>query len=237
MRKLSTTLLALISGLISTQVLAETVSPQAELYYQRALSDMERAQQLLTGSNQISSMEVDATRKSLNNNLEKATELGHPAAALYQAQLTLGMASDDGETRQQACTLLGSWAKKGFVAAAVVNFSQCNRAYLRFDFASPEHQSALQTLTQSLTKNDPAQPYYPFSLATSLCFPADALKAVVLSQEQFRAEAEYMLGSSQEPTDAESTRHILTLLDSAADRGCQIPTGLRSALRQQLRSQ
>lgn len=237
MRQLITLLLALGAGLISTLPLADTVTAEAEQQYQQALAAMSQARQALIEPAQMSPERLDTLRKSIDSNLESAIDSGHPAAALYQAQLTLNATNNNSAARQQACSRLDSWARKGFVAAAVVNFTKCDRAYLRFDFANPEHQAILQGLAESLAQNDPAQAYYPFPLAASQCFSADSTQAVALSQNQFRAEAEFILGSTQEPKDAESLRSSLKWLDAAANHGCQMTLDLRPALREQLKKQ
>lgn len=237
MRKLRTLLLALGTGLVSSWSLADTTESQADQHYQQALAAMGQALEALADPAKVSAEELDAARKNIDSNLEKATALGHPAAALYQARLALVAADSDSQARQKACAQLGSWARKGFVAAAVMNVEQCDKAYLRFDTKSPEHQAVLEALAQSLAKNDPARSYYPFPLTASQCFSAGTAQAIALSYEQFRAEAEFILGSAQEATDAGSLRSRLNWLDSAANHGCQMTLDLRPALRKELQKQ
>lgn len=234
--KITIMLLALGLACVSCQILAGTISAEAEQHYQQALVGIEHVQQLLSNTTRTSPVAWEAAKRSVNSNLERAAEQGHPAAALYQALLTLGVTGVSGETRDRTCSLLESWARKGFVAAAVVEFRKCNEAYLRFDDSSPEHQSALQTLSLSLTKNDPAQAYYPFPLAVSECFASSIAQPVLLSQKQFRAEAEYILGSAENPTDTESLKQILVWLDSSAKNGCRMDLDPRPSLRKLLRS-
>ncbi|MDH1012783.1 hypothetical protein N5J43_30010 [Pseudomonas nicosulfuronedens] len=212
-------------------VFASSPSPAAEQHYEQARSSLEQARQMLADSKGFSAGKLEVVIDSANAELQKATELGHPAAAFYQAQLILNMRSSDTEKRSQACSLLETWAEKGFVAAAVMNFRKCDRSYLRFDDASPEHQAALGALSSSLAGGDPAQAYYPFPQDASQCFGAGSTETVALSQAQFRAEAEYILGSAQQPEDTETAKRLVAWLDDSANHGCQMPMDPRPFLR------
>ncbi|MFR0690126.1 hypothetical protein ACLUTX_12070 [Enterobacterales bacterium AE_CKDN230030158-1A_HGKHYDSX7] len=212
-------------------VFASTPSPAAEQHYEQARSSLEQARQMLADSQGFSAGKLEMVISNANAELLKATELGHPAAAFYQAQLMLNVPGDDTGKRSQACALLESWAEKGFVAAAVTNFRKCDRSYLRFDDANPEHQAALKALSSSLAGSDPAQAYYPFPQDTSQCFAAGSTETVALSQAQFRAEAEYILGSAQQPEDAETAKQLVAWLDASANHGCQMAMDPRPLLR------
>ncbi|EMV8855512.1 hypothetical protein AADS62_004771 [Escherichia coli] len=214
-----------------SQVFASPPPPASEQHYEQARSSLALAQQMLADSNGFSAEKLEVVIDNANAELQKASELGHPAAALYQAQLILNMAGGDTEKRNQACALLEYWAERGFVAAAVTNFRKCDRSYLRFDDASPEHQAALKALSASLAGSDPAQAYYPFPQDTSQCFAAGSTEIVALYQGQFRAEAEYILGSAQQPEDAETAKQLLVWLDASANHGCQMALDPRPYLR------
>ncbi len=215
----------------SSQVVADSPSPAAEQHYERARSSLEQARQMLSDPKEPSSKELEATLGNAKAELQKASDLGHPAAAFYQAQLILNARGIQNEQRNDACSLLKSWAERGFVAAAVTNFKECNLAYLRFDDTSAEHQAALKVLSSSLAGSDPAQAYYPFPLNASQCFATDPVEVELLSQAQFTAEAEYILGSTQQPESPETAKRLLAWLDASANHGCQMAMDPRPFLR------
>lgn len=231
MRKVSLHILIFGLALNCQQVFANSPSAAAEQHYEQALSGLEKIQQMLASTNSNSEEKLTAVLESTSAELQKAAELGHPAAALYQAQLILNTAGYDSKRRDTVCSELESWAKKGFVAAAVMNFKKCDRAYLRFDDANPEHQVVLRALSSSLAGSDPAQAYYPFPLAASQCFAEDPSAVVALTQAQFRTEAEYILGSTQQPKNAEDAKQLVAWLDSSEKHGCQIAMDPRPFLR------
>jgi hypothetical protein len=212
-------------------VVADSPSPAAEQHYEQARSSLEQLHQMLVDPKAASAKKLEVMLGNAHTELLKATELRHPAAALYLAQLILNAPGSADEQRSHACSLLESWGDKGFVAAAVTNFRMCDRAYLRFDDTSPEHQAALKTLASSLAGSDPALAYYPFPLSASQCFAKDSSEVVELSQAQFRAEAEYILGSAQQPETPEAAKQLVAWLDSSANQGCRTAMDPRSFLR------
>lgn len=238
MLKLAAFLIAIGTGFVAPNASANSTQSDAEKYYQQALIGIDRIQHLLASREQASANALDIASELVRSTLVKATELGHPAAAFYRAQLLLnapgsGSTSAD-KNHSEACGLLDSWAQKGFVAAAVLNFQKCDKAYRRFQFDNPEHLAALAAIVQSLGQADPASKYYPFPLAASQCFAIDPVQVVMLTHEQFRAEAEYILGTAQYPTDSDAMLRSLDLLDTAASHGCVASFDMRPILRKQL---
>lgn len=237
MLKLAAFLIAIATGVVAPNASANGTQSDAEKYYQQAIIGMDRIQHLLASREKDRANALVVASELVRSNLVKATELGHPAAAFYHAQLLLN-APGSGSTgadnnHREACGLLDSWAKKGFVAAAVLNFQKCDKAYLRFQFNNPEHLAALAALSQSLGQADPASKYYPFPLA-SQCFAIDPVQVVMLTHEQFRAEAEYVLGTAQDPTDSEAIHRSLDFLDTADSHGCVASFDIRPMLRKHL---
>ncbi|MDF3867885.1 hypothetical protein P3W53_25695 [Pseudomonas denitrificans (nom. rej.)] len=231
MRSFEVSYLILSLVFSSSEVVAYSPSPTAEQHYEQARASLEQVRQMLGNPKRESAKKLEVVLGNANAELQKATELGHPAAAFYQAQLILNASGSDNEQRSRACSLLESWAEKGFVAAAVANFKKCDRAYLRFDDASPEHQAALNALSLSLAGSDPAQAYYPFYLDASQCFATGPSEVAALSQTQFTAEAEYILGSAQQPENAEIAKRLVAWLDASANHGCQMAMDPRPFLR------
>ncbi|MDA8482669.1 hypothetical protein NNO07_06275 [Pseudomonas resinovorans] len=229
--------LALSILLSNSATIAADNATDAEAFYTQGIAALNNAQQVSVDP--ASSMdELTNALNAFELNIRIASRLGHPAATLYQAQILIKKSSSDPvkeqQNRRQGCASLDDLARKGVVAAAVLNFRECDMAYMRFESDSPEHRRVLETLEQSLGDVDPAATYYPFPLSASQCFASDPVHVTPLTQEQFRAEAKYILGSTQEPSSLEALQRNLDWLEEAARDGCAALLDMRPLLREQL---
>lgn len=228
-------LLALGISLFSLTSAAATT--RAEAFYEQG---MEALNQLQRSINEQSgdTEELDRHLDDFGTNIDLAAQLGHPAARLFQAQERLKRRSQDPlvalEDRRQGCASLDALARTGFVAAAVLNAQACDTAYKRFEFNSPEHLAVIDAVERSLLQEDPAMAYYPLPMRASQCFAVDPAQVNTLSHEQFRAEAEYILGNSQAPESREAIERNLEWLEAAFEHGCTASLDMRPVLRQQL---
>lgn len=240
-QRLSVFLLTIGVWLFTPNVCAEEINASAETYYERGLEASQRLQQLLASPNKDADNELQATLETVSSNLERASRLGHPVASFYWAQLLINKRTIDSSSNQEnyerGCALLTATASQGLLAAAVVNFYQCDKAYMRFQFDDPSHLAVLALLEQALDKPDPAIAYYPLPITSSQCFLApggDTARSQPLTREQLRAEAEYILGSTREPQDREGLEQSLHWLDRAAAHGCLSSLDLRPAIHKKL---
>ncbi|UCJ16040.1 hypothetical protein K5Q02_19835 [Pseudomonas sp. MM211] len=199
-----------------------------------ALNQLQR----LTNEQSGNADELNRHLDDFDTHINSAAQLGHPAAKLLQALVRLKRRAQDPavalEDRRQGCASLNALAKEGFVAAAVLNFRECDTAYNRFEFNSPEHLAVMEAVEQSLGQQDPALAYYPLPMLASQCFAVEPAQVNELTHEQFRAEAEYILGSSRLPESREAIERNLKWLEAAFRHGCTASLDMRPVLRKQL---
>ncbi|UUD63858.1 hypothetical protein D16iCDA_19640 [Pseudomonas seleniipraecipitans] len=215
-------------------------NPEAgDAFYDQGVQALQHMQRLTAEQ----SGDADELTRHLNNldaNMARAAQLGHPAAALFEAHKLLKQRSKDPavtlENRRQGCASLDAMARTGFVAAAVLNTQECDTGYKRFEYSSLEHRAVMEALEQSLKRRDPGIAYYPLPIRASQCFAAAPTQMNELTHGQFRAEAEYILGSSQPPQSREAVERNLRWLDAAFQHGCLASLDMRPMLRKQLAS-
>lgn len=224
-------------GLSLLSLTAQAVNNEADTFYEQGLTALNQLQRL-TAEQSAEADELDRHLDEFDTNISRAAQLGHPAATLFQARLRLKKQSKDPvvalENRRQGCASLDTLARKGFVAAAVLNFQECDTAYKRFELSSPEHRAVLDAIEQSLQRDDPAAAYYPLPIRSSQCFAVEPAQVNTLSQKQFRAEAEYILGNSRAPENREIIERNLKWLEAAFQHGCSASLDMRPVLRKQL---
>ncbi|TBU88331.1 hypothetical protein [Phytopseudomonas dryadis] len=228
--------LALVACIVDLQVKA--ADNAVDLIYNEGIEAHNQLRQLLADQ----SDDKDELNRYLNlfdSRMESAAERGHPAAVFLQAQRSFTKRNADPttaqESRQKACSSLDGWAKKGFVAAAVLYQQECNTAFKRYRLNSPEHLAVVDMVEATLHQTDPAIAYYPLPFISDQCFATTHPPQMQrLTYEQFRTEAEFILGNARVPEDRESMQRNLDWLDKAFEHGCSATWDLREVLREQM---
>lgn len=187
--------------------------------------------------------------EALVDNLKHASDGGHTLATYFLASLQDNPMFSE-QTRLQTCGLYQQAMDDGVLAAAVGYYHLCDKAYERFDAQNPDHLKFLQSLEQLLLKPDAHADDYPLQAKRSLCFeengapagkvgPMAAMRAraagLLLSEDQFRAEAYYILAltrvNGSDMRDSGNIEHF----DKAIALGCKDSVGLKAILQAQSR--
>lgn len=187
---------------------------------------------------------------ALADNLKHASDGGHTLATYLLANLQDNPMFSE-RTRTEACGLYQKAMDQGLLAAAVGYYHLCDKAYERFDLHNADHLKFLQSLEQLLSKPDAYPDAYPLQAKRSLCFVDEkahsgqpgkmaAMRAravaLLLSEDQYRAEANYILALTRVN---ESDRHDgqnIARLDDAEALGCEDYYGLSAMLRSEVKS-
>ena len=131
---------------------------------------------------------------------------------------------------------------QGLLAAAVAYHHQCDRAYMRFDFRNPGHLKYLDDLQQMVQRVDGNRDYYPLPAKRSFCFEdlraeltaertLAAIQArndaMLLTYDQYRAEAYYILAATRLNEKNQPDSQNLAYLNQALALGCKDPMTLK----------
>lgn len=187
--------------------------------------------------------------EALVDNLKRASDGGHTLATYFLASLQDNPMFSE-QTRLQTCGLYQKAMNDGLVAAAVGYYHLCDKAYERFDAQNPDHLKFLHSLEQLLLKPDAYADDYPLQAKRSLCFedngapaakvgPMAAMRAraaaLVLSEDQFRAEANYILALTRVNDSSRHDGGNIEHFDKAIALGCKDSVGLKAILQAESR--
>lgn len=183
--------------------------------------------------------------EALVDNLKHASDGGHTLATYFLANLQDNSMFSE-RTRKETCGLYQKAMDQGLLAGAVSYYHLCDKAYERFELRNPDHLKYLQALEQLLQKPDAHADAYPLPAKHSLCFfdegaplpqqgalaamRAQAV-ALTLSEEQFRAEANYILALTRENEHDRPDSQNIAYLDKAEALGCNDFHGLSAMMR------
>lgn len=178
---------------------------------------------------------------ALHEDLEKASEGGHTLAIYWLANLDAKFSMAQPE-RTTYCESLHRAVDQGLLAAGVAYYHQCDRPYMRFDFQSPVHLKTMADLKQLLLNTDSHTDAYPLLALRSSCFQDVRAEikeektlanmqartaTMLLTYDQYRAEAYYILASADMNDQSEPDHRNLTYLNQALALGCKDEMGLR----------
>ncbi|MBC8997662.1 MULTISPECIES: hypothetical protein [unclassified Pseudomonas] len=187
---------------------------------------------------------------ALADNLKKASDGGHMLATYLLANLQDNPMFSE-RTRMEACGLYQKAMDQGLLAAAVGYYHLCDKAYERFDLQNADHLKFLQSLQQLLSKPDAYAHVYPLQAKRSLCFfderaPAGqqgklaAMRAravaLLLSEDQYRAEANYILALTRVNENDRHDGQNIAYLDNAEALGCKDYYGLSAMIRSEVKA-
>lgn len=188
--------------------------------------------------------------EALAENLKHASDGGHTLATYLLASLQDNSMFSE-RTRLETCGLYQKAMDQGLLAAAVGYYHLCDKAYERFDLHNADHLKFLQALEQLLSKPDAHVDDYPLQAKRSLCFlderapqtqqgVAAAMRAravaLMLSEEQYRAEANYILALTRVNASDRHDSQSIVYLDNAEALGCQDYYGLSAMIRHEVKS-
>jgi hypothetical protein len=175
-----------------------------------------------------------AIAPQFKHDLQMASQGGHIVATYLLANMD-SKPTQTTEERTQVCELLQKAMDAGLFAATVAYFSQCDKVYMRYDFRSAVHLKYLEQLRHRLERVDEYQDNYPLPIKRSFCFQdlraplktertlanlqAEA-KALLLSYDQYRAEAYYILASTSFTEKGQPEKLSLDYLNQALALGC-----------------
>lgn len=234
-------------------------APSPEAYFKRAQN---AAQQLERNTDEMIRLEAageldlknrpeqvkvaEGDLEALVDNLTRAADGGHTLATYALASLYDNPMFTK-ESHQKACGLYQKAMDQGLLAAAVGYYHLCDKAYERFELRNADHLKYLQALEQMLHKPDAHVDAYPLPAKHSHCFikvvepqpelgVLAAAKArgagLALTDDQFRAEANYILALTHvDQNDRPDSRNI-AYLDKAEALGCSDFYGLSAMLRE-----
>ncbi|AZE81101.1 hypothetical protein [Pseudomonas synxantha] len=186
--------------------------------------------------------EVQGAIAALQHDLKMASEGGHVVATymLANMQSRFGMSKEE---RKQVCEPMHKAMEQGLLAAGVGYYYQCDMTYMRLDLLDPGHIRYLETLKQMLLKVDTNRDYYPLYTNRSLCFESDRLaetreertlgnmqaraSARMLTYDQYRADAYYILAATRVNDKGNPDSVNLTYLNQALALGCKDPMTLK----------
>lgn len=184
--------------------------------------------------------------EALVDNLTLASDGGHTLATYALANLYDNPMFTH-QSNQKACGLYQKAMDQGLLAAAVGYYHLCDKSYERFDLHNAEHLKYLHALDQLLQKPNAYADAYPLPAKRSHCFMKvvepqpelgmlAAAKArgagLALTDDQFRAEANYILALTHvDHNDRPDSRNI-AYLDKAEALGCSDFYGLSAMLRE-----
>ncbi|RON47505.1 hypothetical protein BK666_11760 [Pseudomonas frederiksbergensis] len=182
---------------------------------------------------------------ALADNLKRASDGGHTLATYFLANLQDNPMFSE-RTRKETCGLYQKAMDQGLLAAAIGYYHLCDKAYERFELHNADHLKLLQSLEQMLRKPDVHSDAYPLAAKHSLCFLDDAeplpqqgrmaairarAVALVLTEEQYRAEANYILALTRVNANDRPDSQNIVYLDEAEALGCNDFHGLSAMMR------
>ncbi len=187
--------------------------------------------------------EVQDIMAAFQHDLKMASEGGHVVATYMLAnyQSRFGMSDEE---RKQVCEPMRKAMGQGLLAAGVGYYYQCDMAYMRLNLMDPGHIKYLEALKQMLMNVDANRDYYPLYTNRSLCFEGDRLAEIkeertlanmqarasarMLTYDQYRAEAYYILAATRMNDKGEPDSVNLTYLNQAFALGCKDPMTLKA---------
>lgn len=183
--------------------------------------------------------------EALVDNLKRASDGGHTGATYFLANLQDNPMFSE-RTRKETCGLYQKAMDQGLLAAAVGYYYLCDKAYERFDLHNADHLKYLQSLEQLMQKPDAHGDTYPLPAKHSLCFVDEAAPlpqqgvlaamqaraaALVLTEDQYRAEANYILALTRVNENDRPDGQNIAYLDEAEALGCNDFHGLSATIR------
>ncbi len=197
---------------------------------------------------QIGNMEGDL--EAFKYNLKMASDGGHPIASYLLAN-TLSKPGPTEQQRRETCELYEKAMDQGFLAAAVAYFHRCDQDSMKSDRRDAGHLKYLQTLEELLQEPDIFADFYPMPAKRALCFQdlqpglskervigsllARAV-ALMLTEDQYRAEANYILAMSRVNESGRLDRQNVVYLDKAEALGCHDFMGISARIRSEAKS-
>lgn len=189
---------------------------------------------------------------ALQHDLKLASEGGHVVATYMLANMQSRFGMSDAE-RKQVCEPMHKAMGQGLLAAGVGYYYQCDQTYMRLDLLDPGHVKYLEDLKQMLLRGDGFRDYYPLYTQRSLCFEGDRLAEVkeestlanlqarasarMLTYDQYRADAYYLLAATRMNEKGMPDSVNLTYLNQALELGCKDPMTLKAYYEQAFGSQ
>ncbi|MGF6093594.1 hypothetical protein [Pseudomonas sp. 18175] len=186
---------------------------------------------------------VEGDMAAMQHDLKMAAEGGHVVATYMLANMQSRFGMGD-EQRKQVCEPMHKAMDKGLLAAAVGYYYQCDQTYMRFDFLDPGHVKYLEDLKQMLLRVDGFKDFYPLYTQRSLCFEGDPraeikeqrtlgnmqarASARMLTYDQYRADAYYILAATRMNEKGMPDSLNLTYLNQAFELGCKDPMTLKA---------
>ena len=185
---------------------------------------------------------VEVDMAAVQRDLKMAAEGGHVVATymLANTQSRFGMSNEE---RKQVCEPMHKAMDQGLLAAAVGYHYQCDQTYMRLDFLDPGHVKYLEDLKQMLLRVDGFKDFYPLYTQRSLCFESDRLAEIkeqrtlgnmqarasarMLTYDQYRADAYYILAATRMNEKGMPDSLNLTYLNQALALGCKDPMTLK----------
>ncbi|EJN27125.1 hypothetical protein PMI36_00754 [Pseudomonas sp. GM79] len=183
--------------------------------------------------------------EALVASLKQASDGGHTLATYLLANLQDNPMFSE-RTRKETCGLYQKAMDQGLLAAAVGYYHLCDKAYERFELHNADHLKLLQSLEQLLQKPDAHREAYPLAAKHSLCFLDEgeplpqqgvlaAMRAravaLVLTEDQYRAEANYILALTRVNKNDRPDSQNIAYLDEAEALGCNDFHGLSAMMR------
>lgn len=243
---LATWLLSLLPTIVWA-VTADRLTPTTpEQYYERALELSERVGQrtdalvALESRGEFENVEPDQLlalkddTQAVLDNLNKAAQGGHVLAIYWLSNTKTTIFMPEAE-KVVHCETLHKAVDQGLLAAAVAYFHQCGRPHQPADYLSPAHLQTVATLKQLLAKGDVHKGAYPLRASLNYCFrdvageiaeektlanlQARQVKSM-LTYEQYRTEAYYILAATDRNEEGLPDSHNLAYLNQALAMGC-----------------
>lgn len=186
---------------------------------------------------------VEGAMAAMQDDLKMAAKGGHVVATYMLANMQSRFGMGD-EERKQVCEPMHKAMDKGLLAAAVGYYYQCDQTYMRLDFLNPGHVKYLEDLRQMLLHVDGFKDFYPLYTQRSLCFESDRLAEIkekrtlgnmqarasarMLTYDQYRADAYYILAATRMNEKGMPDSLNLTYLNQAFELGCKDPMTLKA---------
>ena len=183
--------------------------------------------------------------EALVDNLKRASDGGHTLATYFLANLQDNPMFSE-RSRKETCGLYQKAMDQGLLAAAVGYYHLCDKAYERFDLHNADHLKYLQSLEQLLKKPNVHGDAYPLPAKHSLCFFDEGAPlpqqgalaamraravALVLTEDQYRAEANYILALTRVNRNDRYDSQNIADLDESEALGCNDFHGLSAMMR------
>ncbi|WP_153785526.1 hypothetical protein [Pseudomonas sp. EMN2] len=239
--------LVVIVGLVLAALLREPLSP-SEQHLERAVALIQQANvnvqalaEAEADGEAISTEQLMPMSELIDEaraHIELAAEAGNTLALFWQSNLQTSADRRDRARRQGSCARLHQAVAQGFLAAAVAYYYRCKPTTDSFDFMGAEQVALLEVLKAALQRDDPHQSLYPQFVREVHCFRpatdiASALPSVsltvgemleksrqVLSYDQFKAEALYLLATHPAIWQQTPMAERLAMLREAESLGC-----------------